>query len=142
MANIELAQKIRAAITAKPELWSQGKWASVPKPSDLHEDDENFVLVEGSCATTMCIAGWACHLSGEKIDWADAELEDNQLVASRLKSGEMIETRAEELLDLNESDVTLLFYSFNETVALDHLKQVIEYGEIVYPYRAELDEEY
>lgn len=141
MVNTELAIKIREAITAKPELWSQGKWASVPRPSDLHDDDENFVLVEGSCATTMCIAGWACHLSGEKFDWTDAELEDNRLVVSKLTSGAEIETRAEELLGVNEYDVSLLFYAFNETVALDHLDQVIEYGEILYPYRAEAEEE-
>lgn len=136
MANIELAKKIKAAITAKPELWDQHKWAAVE--SDNVGSLLDFTEGEGvelTCGTTMCIAGWACHLSGEKIDWRSSEHDgDNQIVASRLKSGEMIEDRAAQLLGVDGSD---LFYVYNEETVLDHLDQIIEHGEIIEPYRLE-----
>lgn len=142
MANIELAKKIKAAITAKPELWNQRKWAVVFTDAlgdtALTEFDEGEG-VELSCGTSMCIAGWACHLSGEKINWREGDFEPDddgeKFVAHLLMSGKGIEDRALELLDLPDGDAGLLFYTFEEAVVLDRLDQIIERGEIYDPYR-------
>lgn len=129
MANRELAQKIYDTITAKPELWDQHTWAAFnDQPTDADE------IVEGSCGTTMCLAGWACHLSGEKIDWANGEMQDGKWVAHRLKSGEQVEERATQLLDIDWEDAGWLFYAYDEEQALSRLKQVIENGRVTDPY--------
>lgn len=137
MANTELAKKIKAAITAKPELWDQHKWAAVPTGAFVVAPEE-FEEGEGldlTCGTTMCLAGWACHLSGEKIDWTVTEEDGDKRVAHRLKSGAAIEDRAAELLEIDWEDAGNLFYAYNEETALDHLTQLIEDGAVHDPNR-------
>jgi hypothetical protein len=147
MANIELVKKIKDAITAKPELWNQHKWAVVSTDAlgdkTLTEFDEGEG-VELTCGTAMCIAGWACHLSGEKINWREGDFEPDddgeKFVAHLLLSGKDIEGRAHELLDLEADNANLLFYTYDERIVMDRLDQIIERGEIYDPYRLE-DEE-
>lgn len=140
MANVELAQKVKAAVTAKPEAWNQHTWASVPigdftMPPSEYEEGEGLNL---SCGTTMCLAGWTCHLAGEKIDWtATEDGRDGTRTAYRLKSGEIIEDRATELLGIDIDDAGYLFHTYDSEMALDHLDQIIESGEVYDPYRNE-----
>lgn len=130
MANTELAKKIMRAITEKPDQWDQHRWAAIqPEP--------NVEIVDGTCGTTMCLAGWACFLSGEKINWRTAEAEGSQLVAHHLENGRSIEDRAVELLDIDWDDANALFYAYDEDTAKDHLQQVIDHGEVIDPYRVE-----
>ncbi len=140
MANVELLKSLKAAVLAKPEFWDQHKWAAVPieVPGSLVEFEEGEGL-EVTCGTTMCLAGWTCHLSGEKIDWTKIDVDEfngtTQYVAHKLKSGESIENRAIELLDIDYDDSAWLFYAYDKEEALERLDQLIENGCITDPYR-------
>lgn len=138
MANTELLKKIKTVLTLKPELWDQHQWArralTVPEPvlTDT-ADDVAEEIKEVSCGTAMCVAGWACFLSGEKIDWTnDADVDEisNKIMATFLTSGETIESRARELLDISYEDAGTLFYGFGEDATLERLDELIEYGEL------------
>ncbi|MFF9097593.1 hypothetical protein ACF1AX_31280 [Streptomyces sp. NPDC014802] len=56
----QLAAAILDAIEAKPEAFDMTTWFSSRGP--LMPDEEP------DCCTTMCIAGWAAHLSGWTLD--------------------------------------------------------------------------
>ncbi|MFF9310126.1 hypothetical protein ACF1BS_04360 [Streptomyces sp. NPDC014748] len=52
-----VAAAILDAIERHPDALDMGNWAHIPA-GDLKPDDEI------QCGTTMCIAGWAAHLTG------------------------------------------------------------------------------
>lgn len=126
MANTELLKKIKTLITIERSgNWDQSLWGKT-SPDNV---DENGDLKEITCGTEFCVAGWACVLSGEKIDWRGAEMMyDGNLQASRLVNGQEIEARAAELLDLDEHSATELFYGLGHEGTLNRLDELIEHG--------------
>ena len=138
MANTELLKKIKTVLTLKPELWDQHQWArrafTVPEPVLTETaDGVEEEIKEVSCGTAMCVAGWACFLSGEKFDWTrEADIDDvgHKIMATFLESGETIENKARELLDISREDAGTLFYGFGEDQTLERLDELIEHGEL------------
>ena len=51
-------------------------------------------------------------------------------MATFLESGETIENRAKELLDISLEDAGTLFYGFGEDQTLERLDELIEHGEL------------
>lgn len=136
MANTELLKKVKKVLTLKPELWDQHQWArTMDRPEDapkhVEADDLEEETKEVTCGTAMCVAGWTCFLSGERIDWKGAEETDSgALQATFLLDGQEIETRARELLDIDPFDAGTLFYGFDRDMTLIRIDELIETGEL------------
>lgn len=56
----EVAAAVLDAITAQPEAFDMGGWVSLWPGQELAPDAP-------ICGTTMCVAGWAAHLTGWKL---------------------------------------------------------------------------
>lgn len=115
--NLDLALEVREMIKMHPERHSQKTWAR-----------------EESCGTTMCIAGWACHLSG--LDFLMTLNESNcdcgcgagMIEALKLKDGREVDHAAADLLGLDRHTASSLFYTVDNDAALDMLDRLIEEG--------------
>jgi hypothetical protein len=121
MADIERLKTLRQTVLTKRDGWDQRYWAAKGE----------------ECGTTMCLAGWTCHLFGEEgdsVDWNRAvpiyanDGDDTQEEVGYLISGESIEKRAEELLGLDIQDAMELFWATDEQDALSVLDDLIERG--------------
>lgn len=105
MLNTELATEIVEAIEANPQLHDQSHWR------------KNAI-----CGTTMCIAGWACFLNGDKFEDVDPEGRADFIVDQEGSLWE-IDDRAASLLGIEDRhEVEKLFYEFNNETALSRLK--------------------
>lgn len=123
MANTERLKELRAFLTERPEQHRQRSWATRP------------AKVEGSCGTTMCMAGAAAVLGGHELDWANAEHSENingvlHVVASRVTNGQYIEDVAAEWLELDRDDANTLFFTMDNASALELLDELIETGSL------------
>lgn len=134
--NIPLAEEVLRSIIGHPEEHDQSTWFEVtdyeklPK-IDLSRDQtedaaEESVTVtvqgmlEGSCGSTACIAGWAALLSGwkvrtTKITWDDGS-EDVESIAvspegTQQRGSVDFEDEGGELLGLDHDDAHFLFYN-------------------------------
>lgn len=96
MPNRELAARILAEIEAHPEMHEQGTWRTV-RPS---------------CGTTMCVAGWACHLSGDEFHGGHAGFEFTDFDEVRRPNGAIhsVLSAAAEHLELDSWAAEDLFY--------------------------------
>jgi hypothetical protein len=105
--NVELLTRVRDLIREDPSKLDMSDWA---RP----------------CGTTACIAGWAVQLAGDKLEFGDHQ------VVSRAQDGTLcdVDTRAADLLGLNEYEVNALFYCENED-AIPYLTDLIAGDDIV-----------
>lgn len=105
---------VREQITSHPETHDQGDWA----------------LKRPGCGTTLCIAGWACQLSGEQLRWFEDETEEGDPLrrANYTRSGGSIWDRAGELLGLSLPEAGRLFHNMDNADALARLDELIEKG--------------
>lgn len=127
MLNQDLARKIKDKITTERVLLNQNVWVSTLADNV----DENGELIDGTCGTTGCVAGWACMLTNNPIDWSNAEtLTGNKLQASRVKGGRWIEEVATRELGLDRYQVVTLFHTYDEDLVLEMLDQIIETGDL------------
>lgn len=125
--NRALAQAIKNKITTEVERWDQNSWGCTLTDNV----DPNGDLIDGTCGTTACVAGWACMLTGNPLDWATAEFMDgNKLQASRVKGGAWIEEVATHEFGLNEDQAAALFHNYDEDLVLQMLDQIIETGDL------------
>jgi hypothetical protein len=136
MANVELLKKVRDKITSDPEHWNQNFWGILDgevvertrKP--LADRTPEFEI---SCGTTACIAGWACILSGEPMEWRTAApdyFQPRLLSATETVHGRDVSVRAAELLGLDEIDAGDLFHTYDHDEALERLNHLIEHGNL------------
>lgn len=127
MLNQDLARKIKDKITTERVLLNQNVWVSTLADNV----DENGELIDGTCGTTGCVAGWACMLTNNPIDWSNAEtLTGNKLQASRVKGGQWIEEVATRELGLDRYQVVTLFHTYDEDLVMEMLDQIIETGDL------------
>ena len=61
---------------------------------------------------------------------ADIDDVGHKIMATFLESGETIENKARELLDISREDAGTLFYGFGEDQTLERLDELIEHGEL------------
>lgn len=94
-------------------MWDQHKWIAVP----------DNTMIEGSCGTSGCFAGWAVMLFVPEFK-LDPDYKDLAMFHNIIVDGESIpiERLARELLDLNGFEADALFDYGNE---LDDLEAVI-----------------
>ena len=94
--NIELMQQVINQIEAHPKEWDQGTWGR-----------------KSACGTTMCFAGWAAHLSGFKLVWAQRVTDPfaDALAVEADGNRRDIFDAARDLLGLNEAQAKELFFS-------------------------------
>ena len=133
MANVKRLKALREVITSNPEKWDQHAWAAYVN-GDVFSSDFDPDAKEVQCGTTYCMAGWTCVNEGLRLDWAkgtDEKLfnEDNTsyevIVTGFLTTGEMIETKARQLLELTEDEAYDLFFAMNKEQALRALDCLI-----------------
>lgn len=125
--NRELAQRIKDKIVTERALWDQNSWAAT-LPENI---DANGELIDGTCGTTACVAGWACMLTGNPLDWSTAEnIGFGKVQAARVKNGEWIESVATRELGLDDDQVAALFHTYDEDQTLQMLDQIIEFGDL------------
>ena len=148
--NVPLAEEVLRSIIGHPEEHDQSTWFEVtdyeklPKV-DLSRDQtgdaaEESVTVtvqgmlEGSCGSTACIAGWAALLSGwkvrtTKITWDDGFEEVESIAVSpegtKQRGSVDFEEEGGELLGLDYDDAHFLFYNTEGEQAI-----VVLYGYI------------
>lgn len=134
MANVARLKALREVITRNPEKWDQHAWAAYAN-GNVFSADFDPDAKEVQCGTTYCMAGWTCINEGLRLDWTkgtDEKLfdEDNDtsyevIVTGFLTTGEMIEVKARELLELEEDEAYDLFFAMNKDEALDQLDRLI-----------------
>lgn len=128
MTSTDLAQRILDQITQHPDNFSMDSWFYRPGNNEELPSDAPV-----ECGTTMCIAGWAAHLSGwtlvHHIEYediaAEQEGEGGEVIVIAEKEGEEsrdIVLLAKELLGLAQDD---LFYGSNEG-ALERLQALVD----------------
>lgn len=110
MPNAQLAQRILNEITAHPEAFNMADWCDIWEEEFRPSDDAV------SCGTTMCVAGWACHLEGYTL----GDGIDGSFAFKPGEKPEHIQAVALRLLDLPDSS---LFFT-SEEVATHLLRQL------------------
>ncbi|MFJ5951363.1 hypothetical protein [Streptomyces noursei] len=108
MPDAELAARIRTEILERPEHHDQGMYLNgvdVLKP----EDDLSHGS-RGSCGTTLCVAGFAAHLTGYTIELVAAWQEDMVIAYKPGKDIRLIFDAAREELGLSNQDAVWLFW--------------------------------
>lgn len=114
----ELATEILAAIEREPLAFSMYSWVRADDP------EEHPVLLPeespASCGTTLCVAGWAMHLSGYKVD---------TVIGAYINPGNHhryhMEPKAAELLGLSQEEAAELFHTSGD-VAKIALQQIAD----------------
>jgi hypothetical protein len=117
-----LREQVASTIEAHPDRWYQGDWATIYYGEIMEEDDSREYVklsdiraslddVTGqvdpyACATTGCVAGWACFLGLPKTSKL-ALYKD--VVVDRSGREFDISRKAEELLGLNAEQADWLF---------------------------------
>ncbi|MFG3207379.1 hypothetical protein [Streptomyces sp. NPDC048192] len=100
MPNARLAARILREIIEHPEHYNQAHWVhgadTVPPHNDLGGDGDL------TCGTTLCIAGYAAHLTGYTLT--------GELAAKPGHRKRFIYDVARAELDLTENDATWLFW--------------------------------
>jgi hypothetical protein len=59
----KIARDTLAAIRQEPDALYMGTWISAPDGRNLRPGDS-----PSACGTTLCLAGWACHVGGYWLD--------------------------------------------------------------------------
>ncbi|MGP3950840.1 hypothetical protein [Streptomyces sp. 7N604] len=107
MPNAELAARILREITERPDHYDQTHWLDGVDILLPAEDLTGGVL---SCGTTLCVAGFAAHLTGHTIA-VEFDDEDECVVASKPgRPATLVNTAARAELALTESDAAWLFW--------------------------------
>lgn len=93
--NRDLFVDVLAHIESDPNSWHQGSWASAS--CGVPAQGAKIDPLAPPCGTAFCMAGWACVVSGERINWGTNPdfLYDPENWSG---NGDSIETRARELL--------------------------------------------
>src|SRR5690349_20576433 len=116
--NVDLLMQIRERILTEPERHNQEMWATASqKPEGVD-----------ACGTAYCVAGWACVLDGQKLDWHVGD--EHNWEAGRLADGETpISQHAQAVLQLSDENAFELFDSINSRpTVLAMLDRLIEAG--------------
>lgn len=99
--NVDLLRKVKQQIVDHPESHDQAVWAE-----------------KRSCGTVCCVAGWAAHLSGGRLDWqvyGGATVEDVEAEAYEVEVGDgqvlTVREAAQLQLGLDDRDADYLFSS-------------------------------
>jgi hypothetical protein len=96
---------------------------------ELHRQDRYAVPTE--CGTAHCFAGFACVLSGLRVDEGDIRIHGSGLY---LADGRSIPNVARDLLGVDRTTAFELFDPDNTTADLKHyVDQIAEHGRIVDP---------
>ncbi len=129
--QIELHRMVMKHIEAEPERWDQTHWvggtafdARVGEIDRAHDDYDEFMEALGvewdvnQCGTTMCYAGWACHLSGYKMTLAETLFREDG------SEGYSVSQMATQLLGLTDHEACKLFDSDAATTP-EQMKTVV-----------------
>lgn len=100
MAN--LAQQILDEITARPEAFDMENWHYDGVAGNDGEPNPLFPDVAPACGTTLCVAGWAAHLTGWTVRGGTAVRGDEV---------SFVDAVAEAALELEEYESNYLFYA-------------------------------
>jgi len=112
-----LLAKIVEIIRKQPENWNQDLWAYAPGDFQSERFGSPATEVPPACDTTLCVAGWAAHLTGAKLDWVYTR---NGLRASTVNNGDqMISKYAKHVLELSSDEADHLFYGVDELDEID-----------------------
>jgi hypothetical protein len=140
LRGVDLLDEVIRQIEQHPENWYQGDWARAKVETDENDEFPTLTKVEleaavpTSCGTAMCVAGWAAHLTGAKIDWHPTYSEVvvdfgvsslyrlSGFVANTVNNNtQEIETYARRVLGLNSFDASELFAPHND---LDDIRRL------------------
>lgn len=156
--NIKRAEDVLRSIFAMPESHQQDQWFDVYDFQQLPDKDATVKTVlgegtvetrtvtiggmlEGSCGSTACIAGWAALHAGWQIRTSMTTSPDgweNQhgVIISpngeeeEYSGGPDLETEGAEALGLSEEDAHSLFFTMNEHEAIIQLYSLIKGDEL------------
>lgn len=107
MPNADLAARILHAITEHPEHYDQGHLFHGVET--LHPGDQ---LTDGAldCGTTLCIAGYATHLTGHTLTLTDAIHDEGVTARKPGHPPTPVFEAARDELQLTEDDAAWLFW--------------------------------
>lgn len=113
--NFALMHQILEKIRLDPDSWDQSNWARLT-----------------GCGTSYCFAGWACVLSGYRMDWTDICSVTLFLIDEdyREQHGDRrpISNTACELLGLGPKEADALFAGSNSLDDLETMVKNLENG--------------
>lgn len=110
--NVYLLEKLITYIEAHPEEHNQAHWGDYTP----------------ECGTTMCAAGHAIELAGEKVRWDLLKVgNDTYYEAAYVDDsiGEYIPIRARKILGLNPTEVNALFYQADNNEVIPTIEAII-----------------
>jgi len=133
--QIELHRMVIKHIEAEPHRWSQTNWINGHAFRDKYSEAANaygaasarnkaYVWREwmdtvydvNQCGTTMCYAGWACHIAGDQLTIGRAAKDADGNFTP-------ISERAAELLGLNDCEANDMFSATN-AFTVEDIKRV------------------
>jgi hypothetical protein len=148
LRGVDLLDEVIRQIEAHPENWYQGDWARAKVETDENGElpkmtkAELDAAVPTSCGTAMCVAGWAAHLTGAKIDWQPtyddtvSGVVDSEVlyilsgfVANSVNDNtEKIDAYARRVLELDHLDSSELFVPHNDMERIYRLRARMAQG--------------
>lgn len=155
--NVERAEEVLRAIFSVPHEHKQESWFEVNDFQDLpevgsvgHKDEDGTVvetrtvtintMLEGSCGTTACIAGWASLLAGWQVrtsleihsdgwEHMDHEIVSPQGEVTQHTSSPDFEAEGARALGLTDAEANELFFIMDERYAISALYSRIKFGD-------------
>ena len=97
-------------------MWDQRKWISLPLL-----DSAGQPMIDGSCGTAGCFAGWAVMLFAPPFELRVSQWDNMVHFVTIDDESRHIETVARELLDLNQFEAEALFESANDLPTIEQI---------------------
>lgn len=157
--NTELANDIRTVIDMIPNMHDQENWFYVYEgrkdrltPEDVHvvellkeakeaeEKGVNYSEFEPtvSCEATLCVAGWACIMSGYELVQDD---DDMEIYAVKDDEKAFVMNKGADLLGLDQEVANWLFCDTTDETALEALDDLID-GQVPYAFSRTQEDDY
>lgn len=153
LRGMELLDDILERIRANEEAWDQTNWANFDADRRVVTEEEmaeiKKLVAPESCGTAYCVAGYAAHLTGAKIDWypifdeawnSATRSYETQFVGWRAENvnngAERIADYAGRVLELDLSDSVRLFRGENKLDELEMLRDLLRAGKSIADYDA------
>lgn len=146
LRGLPLLRKIMEIIKSEEHRknWNQKQWGEARLPGGSMDHSEFYMSFNPNqppveCGTAYCVAGWAAHLTGAKMNWHpatayDDETDTHRIIGYRAESvvgddEQTINSYAREVLEVGEYTSSRLFDAYNTIEDLEGIVDDIEWND-------------